>query len=141
MKMAQFDAKSGLPDVHIFKPKIPIRENFVGSCNGRCWQVQFISIWSTLMQFSLFYGQLLCVGMLWFFGTFFKFWYVAPRKSGSPAQNTATCEETILVNFKKIRRNLKTLHRFCSQARTEGTTKVRLSTCQERRVNARVHMC
>jgi hypothetical protein len=36
---------------HIFKPKIPIWENFGGPCNGRCWYI--------LWTFGLFYGHLI----------------------------------------------------------------------------------
>jgi hypothetical protein len=51
---------------HIFKPKIPIWVNFGGSYNGRCK-----AIWSILLPFGILYG---------YFGIFFPFWNVVPRK-------------------------------------------------------------
>jgi hypothetical protein len=42
---------------HIFKPKIPIKVNFGGPCNGRCY-VKFMAIWSILRPFGIFYSFL-----------------------------------------------------------------------------------
>jgi hypothetical protein len=60
---------------HIFKPKIPISVNLVGSCNLRCWHTlwpfgpfilrPFLYI---LRPFGVFYSYLvyfLCFGMIW----------------------------------------------------------------------------
>jgi hypothetical protein len=50
----------------ILKPKIQIRANFGGSCNGRCWYI--------LWTFGLFYGHLVYFkdiwSILWTFGLF-----------------------------------------------------------------------
>jgi hypothetical protein len=53
----------------VFKPKIQIWVNFVGSCNGRGWYI----LWTV----GPFYGLLLYV----FYGHFVKFaviWYIFP---------------------------------------------------------------
>jgi hypothetical protein len=51
----------GVARWHIFKPKIPIWVNFGGSCNGRCWYMYFIAIWSILWHFGLFNGHLVYI--------------------------------------------------------------------------------
>jgi hypothetical protein len=55
-----------------FKPKIPIWENFVVSCNGSCWYilwpfgqfkvhlVHFVAIWYILWPFGIFSSVLVC---------------------------------------------------------------------------------
>jgi hypothetical protein len=53
----------------VFKPKIQIWVNFGGSCNGKCWYMYFMAIWSILGHlvyifcghFGIFY---------WLFGIF-----------------------------------------------------------------------
>jgi hypothetical protein len=67
-----------------FKPKIPIWENFGGSCNGRHWYI----FW----PFGLPHRQL---GFLWPFGIFngllvhfFPLWYLNREKSGNPARES-----------------------------------------------------
>jgi hypothetical protein len=64
----------------VFNPKIPIWEKFSGPQVGKCWYI--------LWPFGIFYGylgysmtirQILCS-----FGTFFQFWYHAPRKIWQP---------------------------------------------------------
>jgi hypothetical protein len=65
---------------YIFKPKIPILVNFVGSCNGRWWYI--------LRPFGLSYGHLL---FFWPFGKFYghlvhfpRFGILYQEKSGNP---------------------------------------------------------
>jgi hypothetical protein len=36
------------------KPKISICVSFGGSCNGRCWYMYFMSIWSIFGPFGIF---------------------------------------------------------------------------------------
>jgi hypothetical protein len=50
---------------HIFRPKIPIWVNLGWICNGRCWYVYFIAIWSILRPLEIFCGYLV-------FGIFFN---------------------------------------------------------------------
>jgi hypothetical protein len=57
-KLPKIYPDPGLPDVVISNQKSPYWVNLGGSCNGRCWYVD----------------------ILWLFGIFFPFWYVAPRK-------------------------------------------------------------
>jgi hypothetical protein len=61
-------AKAGLPD--ILKPKIPIWENFGGSCSERRWNI--------LVQFGLFYGHLIYFMVIWYVLP------IAPRKIWQP---------------------------------------------------------
>jgi hypothetical protein len=64
----------------IFKPKMPIWVNLVGSFKGRCWYI--------LCPFGLSYGHLvflcpfLCIlGSFWYF---VLFWYAVSRKIWQP---------------------------------------------------------
>jgi hypothetical protein len=54
---------------YIFKPKIPIWINFGGP---------FMAIWSILPPLGIVCGHLV------YFGIFFPFWYVVPRKIWQP---------------------------------------------------------
>jgi hypothetical protein len=64
----------------VFKPKIQIWVNFVGSCNGRCWYI--------LWTLGPFYGLLLYFMDIWYsswkFGIFFPFCYFVRRKIWQP---------------------------------------------------------
>jgi hypothetical protein len=64
----------------VFKPKLPIWVNFIGSCNGSCCYI--------LWPFGIFYGHLVYFVAIWcillLFGIFFPFWYVVPRKIWQP---------------------------------------------------------
>jgi hypothetical protein len=68
---------SGLPDGILFKPKIPIWENFVGSCNGRCWHILWPFGICILWTFGIFYGHLVY---------FSHFGMLYQEKSGNPGQ-------------------------------------------------------
>jgi hypothetical protein len=64
-----------------FQTKIPIWVNSGGSWNGSCWYI----LWS----FGLSYGHfgILCGKLVYFMAIWyiFPFWYVLPKKSGTPA--------------------------------------------------------
>jgi hypothetical protein len=82
----------------IFKPKIPLWVNFGGSCNWRCWHI--------LWPFGLFYFHLVysTYGHLVYFGIFFPFWYVVPRKIWQPWSHihTHTYFRAIKAEHKKV---------------------------------------
>jgi hypothetical protein len=46
---------------YIFKPKIPVWVNFLGSCNGRSWYI--------LQPFGIFYGCLVHLVVIWYIFT------------------------------------------------------------------------
>jgi hypothetical protein len=60
----------------IFKPKIPIWGKFSGPQIEKCWYISW--------PFGMFYGHMGYCMTIWhslcLFGTFFRFWYHAPRK-------------------------------------------------------------
>jgi hypothetical protein len=62
----------GCQMVYIVSNQIPIRVNFGGSCNGRCWHI--------LSPFGLFYNTLVHFMSVSYnvlsFGIFYPFWYV-----------------------------------------------------------------
>jgi hypothetical protein len=84
----------------IFRPKIALRINFGGHCNGRCYVVYFMDIWSILQPFDIFYEHLIYMvyGHLVYF---VAIWYIFPvlvhctQKNGNRAQVTKwTCQAT-----------------------------------------------
>jgi hypothetical protein len=56
----------------VFKPKIPIWVNFIGSCNGSCWYI--------LWAFGIFYCHLVFFIVIWYI----VFWYVVPKRIWQP---------------------------------------------------------
>jgi hypothetical protein len=69
---------------HIFKTKIPVWENFGGSCNGRCWYITYMAIWSILLPFGIFCDHF---GIFYVYSYIFSpVRYVVPKKSGNPGQ-------------------------------------------------------
>jgi hypothetical protein len=53
-----FGLQPGLPDLFVFKPKIPIWENLGGSCNWKCWYI--------LCPFGPFHGHLVYFVAIWY---------------------------------------------------------------------------
>jgi hypothetical protein len=49
----------------VFKPKIQIWENFIGSCNGRCWYI-FWTLGLFYGLFVIFYGHLVSLVVIWY---------------------------------------------------------------------------
>jgi hypothetical protein len=88
-----------------FKPKIPIWVNFGGPKMGKCWYV--------LRPFGIFYEHLGNFMNIWYnlcsFGTFFRFWYHAPRKIWQPClpRASVTDFQTLDRSLQKFPSNLK----------------------------------
>jgi hypothetical protein len=54
-----------------FQTKIPIWVDFGGSCNGRCWYILHIAIWSYVRPFCTFCAHLVYIFMV--------IWYIFSR--------------------------------------------------------------
>jgi hypothetical protein len=65
----------------IFKQKIPNWVNFGGSCNGRCWHTYVMAIWSILLPFCIFCGNLV---NFMFFGIISRFGKLLKEKIWQP---------------------------------------------------------
>jgi hypothetical protein len=66
----------------VFKPKIPIWENFGGSSYGKSWHVYFMTIWSILHPFEIFYDHLVYFVVICYI--FPRFGILDQEKSGNP---------------------------------------------------------
>jgi hypothetical protein len=51
---------------YMFKPKIPIRVNFGGPSNGKCWLIYFMTIWTILRTFGIFYDYFVNFMIIWY---------------------------------------------------------------------------
>jgi hypothetical protein len=83
---------------YIFKAKIPVWVNFLGSCNGRVGifyghLVYFTAVWYISRPFGIFWPfGMICVNLAYFarLGIF------GPKKSGNPARDRSDAASQIL---------------------------------------------
>jgi hypothetical protein len=105
-------AKNSVARWYNFKPKIPIWVNFGGSCNGRCWYLYCMDVWSIFWNFSdIFNVHLVYFVVIWYI--FPRFGMLYQEKSGNPGKklkkklSDKTCSDlgsqhpTDVINLKR----------------------------------------
>jgi hypothetical protein len=126
---------------YIFRPKIPIWENFRESSNGRYWYslcpfgflLPFVIFYCHLVYFEAFWCILLPFGIISDHLVHFVIWYVVERKIWQPCspacrQNFPTFFSQLLGGEKRKRKRRKSWHNFHQE-----TEFVFCMTCQHYR--------
>jgi hypothetical protein len=75
-----------MPDGIFSNQKSHFWVNFGGYCNGRCWYLCFMDIWSILRSFEIFYDLLVYFVLIWYI--FPRFGMLCLEKSGNPGSHT-----------------------------------------------------